>query len=538
MRADLVAGVTVGVVALPLALAFGASAGVGPAAGMVTAVVAGVAAAVFGGSNVQVSGPTGAMAVVLAPIVAAHGTAAIALVSVLAGLIVLVSGLLRLGRVVTLLPWPVVEGFTLGIAAIIALQQIPTAVAISVETGRGTLLTAADAVRRVFMVADLAPTLWTLGTVAVVIVVMFLLPRLHASIPASLIAVAAVTVLAEVLGVPIARIGGLPSSLPLPAFPAADIGTVRDLSGAALAVAALAAIESLLSARVAASMTRVPCQPDRELVGQGLASIVSGIFGGMPATGAIARTAVNVRSGARTRLAAIAHSLVILAVIYLATGPVSRIPLAALAGVLIATSLRMLPVATVRAVFGAGRGAALTFTVTAVVTISLDLVQAIEIGLLVSAVLALWHLARAAAVHREPLPGPARTGDERIALFRLEGAMFFGAADRVFSTIAGRADVDGVDVVILRLSGVGMLDSTGARGLGELIENLESAGKTVLVKGVQNQHRRILDGVGAIDALRHHTHLLDDLDTAVTHARSHLLARTEKELPDGRARPR
>ncbi|MEV1292417.1 SulP family inorganic anion transporter [Pseudonocardia sp. NPDC049635] len=539
LRADLAAGLTVGVVALPLALAFGASAGVGPAAGLITAVVAGIVAAVFGGSNVQVSGPTGAMAVVLAPIVAAHGTGAVALVAVLAGVIVLVAGLARLGRVVTVLPWPVVEGFTLGIACIIALQQVPALLAVQIEPGGNTLVTAVEAAGLAVTAADPTPTLWTLGTVALVALAMVLLPRWHAAIPASLVAVALATVLAELTDAPVARIGALPDTLPLPSIPAIDPGMLRELGGAALAVAALAAIESLLSARVATSMTRTAHHPDRELVGQGLASVASGLFGGMPATGAIARTAVNVRSGARTRLAAIVHALVILAVIYLATGPASAIPLAALAGVLLVTSVRMIPASTVRAVLGAGRGAALTFTVTAVVTVALDLVQAIQVGIGVAAFLALRHVARSAGVRREPLPGPAEPGDERIALFRLEGALFFGAAERVFTTITERAVEDGVLVVILRLSGIGMLDATGARALGELIGDLEASGLTVLVKGVQGEHRTMLRRVGAIDALRHPAHLIDDLGDAVAHARSHVRRSAVAEVaePGRTARP-
>ena len=541
LRADLTAGITVGIVALPLALAFGASAGVGPAAGLVTAVVAGIVAAVLGGSNVQVSGPTGAMAVVLAPIVATHGAGAVALVSLLAGVIVLLAGVLRWGRVVTLLPWPVIEGFTLGIACVIALQQVPAALAVSTDPGHSTLLSALDAAKRAITAPDLVPVLWAVGTVALVAATMLLLPRLQRALPASLVAVAIATLLAEVLGAPVARIGALPDALPLPVVPASEPGAVGDLAGAALAVAALAAIESLLSARVATSMTRVPYQPDRELVGQGLASIASSLFGGMPATGAIARTAVNVRAGARTRLAAVTHALMILSILYLATGPVSRIPLAALAGVLLVTSARMIPVATVRAVFGAGRGTALTFTTTAVLTVALDLVLAIQIGIAVAAFLALRHIARSTAVHREPLPGPAEPGDRHIALFRMEGAMFFGAAERVFTTVHDRSVDDDVLVVILRLSRLDVLDATAARGLGELVGNLEATGVTVLVKGVRGEHRAMLDRVGGLAGLRHEAHLIDDLDEAVEHARSHVRRAEfaeidEVPLVDGRRR--
>lgn len=528
LRADLLAGVTVGVVALPLALAFGVSSGVGAAAGLVTAVIAGIVAAVLGGSNHQVSGPTGAMAVVLAPIVVTHGLGSVALVTVLGGLVVLVAGLARLGRVVTYIPWPVVEGFTLGIACIIFLQQVPAAVGVEAAPGHNTFVTAVGAVRTAVTDVPSAPVLWTLGCVALVAATMLLLPRVHAAIPASLVAVVLATVLVEALGAPVPRIGALPSSLPSPVVPTFTPGALRDLGGAALAIAALAAIESLLSARVAASMVQAGSpggsvyQPDRELVGQGLASVASGLFGGMPATGAIARTAVNVRSGARTRLAAVVHAVVILAVIYLATGPVSRIPLAALAGVLMVTSFRMIGARTIRSVVGAGRSSAATFVVTAVVTVAFDLVQAIEIGILVAAFFALRTVARASAVHRDPLPGPAQPGDEHVALFRLEGSMFFGAADRVLTEVTDASTHDDVAVVVLRLSQLRMVDATGARALGELVEGLEARGVTVLVKGVQERHRSLLTNVGALAELRHENHLFDTLDDAIEHARSHV----------------
>jgi SulP family sulfate permease len=519
---DLLAGLTVGVVALPLALAFGVSSGVGPAAGLVTAVIAGVVAAVFGGSRFQVSGPTGAMAVVLAPVVAAYGLPSVALVTTLGGLIVLAAGVLRLGRVVTFIPWPVVEGFTLGIAAIIFLQQVPAAIGQDVTVGGNTLATAAHAVADAAGALD-ATTVWSLATVALVAALMLALPRVHAAIPASLVAVVAATALAEVTRAPVDRIGALPDTLPAPVLPGISTAGLGDLLGAAVAIAALSAIESLLSARVAASM--VPggsvYHPDRELVGQGLASLASGLFGGMPATGAIARTAVNVRSGAHTRLAAVIHALVILSVIYLATGPVSRIPLAALAGVLIVTAFRMIGAGTIRAVLRSTRSDAATFVVTAVITVAFDLVEAVQIGLVVAAFFALRRLARASSVHREPLPGVAHEGDEHIALFRLDGAMFFGASDRILTEVTDTSVRENVLVVILRLSQLGMVDATGARALAELVAALEQRGITVLVKGVQPRHRKLMATVGVLDELRHESHLFLALDDAVAHARSH-----------------
>ncbi|OBF95908.1 MFS transporter [Mycobacterium sp. 852002-51152_SCH6134967] len=527
-RRDILAGITVGVVALPLALAFGISSGVGAAAGLITAVVAGLVAAVFGGSHVQVSGPTGAMAVVLAPIVAHYGLGSIALVTVLAGLLVLAAGVTGLGRAVTFIPWPVIEGFTLGIAAIIFLQQVPAAFGQDSPAGGRTLSVAWNVVRQ----ADWPSAAKTLTVVAVVAILMTTLPRLHRGIPESLTAVIVVTVMVVALDIPITSIGELPSHLPTPVIPHVDVGAMRTLVGAALAIAALAAIESLLSARVAASMAPTgPYDPDRELVGQGLASVASGAFGGMPATGAIARTAVNVRSGARTRVAAIVHSLVLLAVVYLATGPVSAIPLSALAGVLMVTSFRMISLSTIRKILRSTRSDAVTFALTAAITVCFDLIEAVQIGVVVAAFFALRTVARRSSVTREDLPGPRRPGDERIALLRLDGAMFFGVAERISNEITD-TDHPQTSVVIIRLSQLGMLDATGANSLAQIATELEARGITVIIKGVRPEHMSLLTNVGVFDSLRHENHLMDSLDEAIDHARTHVTRLTPSRSSD------
>lgn len=523
-RADLVAGLTVGVVALPLALAFGVSSGAGAASGLVTAVVAGVVAAVFGGSHVQVSGPTGAMVVVLAPIIAQHGTAALGIVCLLAGVFVVLAGVLRLGRTVGLIPWPVIEGFTLGIAVVILLQQVPAALGVP-AAGHDT--NTAVAAWQVLHELDPSRAAWSLGAVAVVAAVMVLAPRVHRALPGSIVAIALVTAVSTVVDLPLATIGALPSGLPAPSLPALDLGMVTQLVVPALTVAALTAIESLLSARVAASHSDTgPYDGDRELVGQGLATLAAGVFGGMPATGAIARTAVNVRSGARTRVAAITHAVLLLLVVVAAGSVVSRIPLAALAGVLIVTAVRMVSVATARTVVGATRAAAVLFVLTAVITVSVDLIYAVGIGLAVAAVLSLRTMARAAGVHREELPGPAEPGDEHIALFRIEGSLFFAAAERVLDRVATIQDAD---VVILRLSQVQVLDATGAQTLHELVAGLERRGVTVLVKGIRHQHLPLARHVGVVEALRDESHLFDDLTPAVRRARD--LVREARGVP-------
>lgn len=519
-KSDLLAGLTVGIVALPLALAFGVSSGVGAQAGLITAVVAGFLAAVFGGSNVQVSGPTGAMVVVLAPIVASHGISSVVIVGLFAGLMVIAAGILRLGRAISIIPWPVIEGFTLGIAVIIFMQQLPAAVGSpDFDENTNAVVSAVLAVQAAVS-AGLGLMLLSLATVAAVVLIMVASARWVKIVPGSIIAIVVVTVIAQVTDAPLVRIGELPSSLGLPSWPSfagVDLGA---LMGPALAVAALAAIESLLSARVASTMADTgPYDPDRELVGQGLASVGSALFGGMPATGAIARTAVNVRSGGRTRLAAIVHAVVLLGVVYLATGPVSSIPLAALAGVLMVTAVRMVPFHEMKLILRSTKSDAFIFIATAVITVAFDLIEAVIIGVIATAFFSLRGLIRSSGVHREELPGPAQPGDERIALFRIDGALFFGVSDRILERVT---KLDNVSVVVIQMSSLQFLDATGAKVLGTIVTEIESRGKTAIVKGIRPEHIDLVMRVGALDALRHENHLLDDLDAAVAHARSHI----------------
>ena len=522
-RSDVVAGATVGVVALPLALAFGITTGLGAQAGLITAIVAGAVAAVFGGSNVQVSGPTGAMTVVLVPVVARYGVEAVYLVGIMAGVFVVAAAVFGLGRFLAYIPWPVIEGFTVGIAMIIFLQQVPSALGVTKPEGENTALVAARALREAI---DGNGTLAAVALVLVVAVVMSLLPRLHRALPASLIAVVVATVAATILDLDVARIGVLPDSLPLPSLPSASMQRISELFGAAFAVAALAAIESLLSAKVADGMADTGRHdPDRELFGQGLANIVSPLFTGMPATGAIARTAVNVRAGARTRVAALTHAILLVAVVFLGGSLVAEIPLAALAGVLMVTAVRMVELHNVRAVVRATRSDALVLIVTAAVTLAFDLILAVEVGVAVAAVLALRAVSRTAAATVEPLGAQVdvdteeRLLHEHILTYRIDGAVFFGAAQRFLTELTAVSDVK---VVVLRLPDVQVLDATGAQALGEIVAELERRGITVLLKGARPEHLRTLRAVGALDRLAHQRHVFDSLDDALAHARLHV----------------
>ncbi|WP_182354895.1 SulP family inorganic anion transporter [Flaviflexus huanghaiensis] len=508
-RGDVAAGITVGVVALPLALAFGVSSGVGAAAGVVTAIIAGFVATVFGGSNLQVSGPTGAMVVIIAPLVALHGPGAVPLLSILAGFMVILGGVLGMGRAISLIPWPVIEGFTVGIATIIALQQLPNALGIEASRESNTLIAAVDTVRMAEWPQMAAPLAIATATVLIIIAVTRLLPGW----PASLIAVTLATIVVFVAKIDTPLIGALPDSLPAPSLPIANPGLVAELLPGAAAVAILAGIESLLSARVAAGMVKGErYHPDRELVGQGLASVASGLFGGMPATGAMARTAVNIRAGGRTRLSVIIHALFLLAVVYLASGIVSTIPLAALAGVLLVTAFNMISFATAQTILLSTRSDALVFCLTAGTTVVLDLIWAIGVGVAVTGVLVLRHLARQSGVYREDTPD-----QRRITILRIDGAMFFGVSDRIESQIP---EFESVDVVILRLSRVGVMDATGAKALADIAVRLREANNEVFIKGIDASLVALIEEVGVIDTIGGPDHLFTDLDDALAVARA------------------
>ena len=406
-RQNLVAGLTVAIVALPLALAFGAASGLGAQAGLVTAVIAGIIAAVFGGSNIQVSGPTGAMTVVLVPVVHEHGVTGVLMVGLLAGMVLVAMAVARLGRYVRYLPVSVIEGFTAGIAVVIALQQVPAALGIDDASGDKVWATAADAVQRFAVQPSPGPLTIALSVAAL----MLLGARWRPRVPFSLIGVALATVVTRVFDVPVATLGHLPSSLPAPSLAFIDPGAVSSLATAALAIAALAALESLLCATVADAMTvDEHHDPDRELFGQGLANMVVPLFGGVPATAAIAWTAVNVRAGATSRLAAVTHSLVLLAIVFAAAPLVSGIPLAALAGVLFATCVRMVEAGALRALLRSTRSDAVIVTLTFTVTVALDLVTAVGVGVGADVVLALRSVARTARLEQVPFD----TGDHSV----------------------------------------------------------------------------------------------------------------------------
>ncbi|GAA4902414.1 SulP family inorganic anion transporter [Tessaracoccus lubricantis] len=513
---DLLAGITVGVVALPLALGFGVASGAGAAAGLVTAIVAGIVAAIFGGSHLQVSGPTGAMTVVLLPVIAKHGLGVIPLLAIMAGIIVVAMAVTAVGRSVELIPFPVVEGFTMGIGVIIALQQLPLILDAPRGESESTLMAGWQTIQQ----ADWGHAWQPLAVAAAVVAMHVIGLRLVPRWPLALISIVVATVAVVLLPITVETIGALPTGLPSPQVPDFTIGMLQDLAGPALAIAALAALESLLSARVADGMRPdlTPSNPDRELMGQGLANVASGLFGGLPATGAIARTAVNVRSGARTRLSSVTHSVVLLAVMLLLAPIVGTVPMAALGGVLLVTAGRMINLRLGRTMLTVTRADRNTFLLTFGATVLLDLVAAVLLGLLMAGVMSLRHMATYSVVARQNLPTATVEGvvdwspeqrhlRDAVAVFRVDGALFYGNAQRFIDEVN---DIGGdVAAVIIRCHQMRILDASGAVALDTALKRLRRRRIIYVIQGMNNSQRRTSVLMGATEE-RHHVKELSE----------------------------
>lgn len=381
---DVVAGITVGIVALPLAIGFGITSGMSAQAGITTAIIAGFIAAIFGGSRLQVSGPTGAMTVILIPVIAENGVVAIPVLGLMAGAIVIAMSLIRLGTIINRIPWSVVEGFTLGIAVVIALQQLPMALGVAKGEGDRTLQIAVNTINRAIKEGAHISTLFILLlTLLIKFNIVKIVERLKLKpyIPASFSALAITTLVVAIFHLDVAKIGDIPRNIFL--WKGDGLSFATSLITPAFLIAILAAIESLLAARVADGLSGAEkrFEPNKELFGQGLATMAASIFGGQPATGAIARTSVNIRSGGKTKMSAMIHALFLLLVVLLLSPLFALIPLPAIAGVLIGTSIRILNPKSVREQLTSTWQEVTTYIVTAAITITIDLIWAIVVGI-------------------------------------------------------------------------------------------------------------------------------------------------------------
>ncbi|MBX3475671.1 MAG: C4-dicarboxylic acid transporter DauA [Planctomycetes bacterium] len=508
-RADLMAGVIVGIVALPLSMALAIASGVPPQHGLYTAIVAGALIAVTGGSRSNVSGPTAAFVVLLAPISARYGLGGLALASAMAGVILLAMGLFKLGRLVSFVPHPVTTGFTAGIAVVIATLQLKDFLGLNfAASGDHYWERVSDIVGALgtYNWPDLAVGGFSLGLLLV-------WPRITRRVPGPLVAVILGSVVAYLLntqweGATVAtvgsRFGGIPQQLPVfilpwqePGADGAPLGLsmdlVRALVGPAFAIAALGAIESLLSAVVADGMAGTKHDPDSELVGQGLGNIVAPFFGGIAATGAIARTATGIRSGGKTPVTAVIHALFVLAAVMALAPILSYLPMASMAALLLIVAwnmsdarhfLHMLRVAP--------RSDLSVLLVCFGLTVAFDMVIAVSIGIVLAALLFMRRMAEISGARvvaggtgalREPLPAG-------VVLYEIAGPLFFGAADKAMGNLAAMAP--DVKVVVLDMSAVPTMDVTGLVALESVLRKLNARGVRVIIGGLQAQPQRVM----------------------------------------------
>jgi sulfate permease, SulP family len=505
---DLAAGLTVGVIALPLAIGFGIASGVSPGQGLWTAIVAGFLIAALGGSRFQIGGPTGAFVPVLASIVLAHGYDGLALATMMAGAMLLIMGLLRLGALLRFVPYPVVAGFTSGIAVIIFTAQLNEAL------GLGLKMPEHVPQQIVAIAAHLGTVdMHTLGVSLITLAILYTWPLLTRRVPASFVAVLATTALVAWLEWPVATIGskfgGIPSGLPEWHFPLFSLDRLRELAGPAATIAALGGIESLLSAAVADGMTDRRHDSNQELIGQGLANLVTPLLGGIAATGAIARTAANVRSGARTPIAGIIHAFVLLAVALLGATLAKFIPLPALSAILITVAIRMAEWDTFPELWHGPRSDFAVMLGTFLLTVVFDLTIGVGAGLIMAVILFVRRMEEMAHVKlltpesdtemegTNSLRG--KTVPPGVVLYRFQGPFFFAAADKL--EVALRSSGGRPRIVVFRMRYVPMMDATGLHAFEVAVEKMLRDNVCVLLTAAQPQPMKVMLACGLVDRI-------------------------------------
>ena len=501
-RQDALAGVTVGAVALPLALAFGVASGANGAAGLVTAILAGIVIGGLSGAPYQISGPTGAMSAVLILIVQKHGLPGIWIAGALSGILLFTIGLLRLGRFIAFVPAPVITGFTSGIALIIAIGQLDNL--LGVPSGK---IDSAVLKLISYFNADLAPDRHAVALGGMVIATMVLWPmKWNARFPSSLLGIIIATGMNGFLQWPVDVVGAIPRSLILDerlTLNAVPWGNLNEFIAPALTITALGAVESLLCGAVASNMTGIRLQANQELMAQGVGNLIIPFLGGVPATAAIARSSVGIKSGGQTRLVGIIHAIVLLSSMFALAPLMSRIPLAALAGVLIVTAWRMNEWESIRYIFSRRfKTAIITFTLTMAATVTLDLTQAILIGVFLSGAVFLNQSARIDIDVRDVDPEKLRKrGIEdagqchHVRVGYLTGSLFFAATGHFNEAFAR---LDNTHALILSMRGMPLIDTSGLQAVGALREKLKRQGGTLMLTGLHDDVRRMMERGGLI----------------------------------------
>ena len=496
---DVIAGLTVGLVALPLAMAFAISSGVPPQSGIYCAIIAGFLISALGGSKTQVGGPTGAFVVVVYGIVAKHGIDGLFLCTMMAGVILIVLGVTGTGTLVKFIPRPVIVGFTNGIAILIASTQVKDFFGLQMEKVPGEFWSRMEALLTHFDTLALAPTL--LAATALVIVV--LSKRFVRRIPGSIIALVLGTCVVAAIGLPVetigTRFGGIPSGLPSLAVPRFEVQTALTLLSPALTVAMLGAIESLLSAVVSDRMSGDRHDPNVELVAQGVANIASPLFGGLPATGAIARTATNIRSGATTPVSGMVHALTLLAVLLFAAPLAQYIPLAVLAAILMVVAYNMGEWDEIPELLKLTWADITVWLVTLLLTLFADLTLAVEVGIVLAALLYIRKVTRTTTVEevteKDVENGWVHVMEDKliphyVSVFRIHGPFLFGATEKLAVITDQSAALP--SIIILRLREMTALDATGLLALEDLADTLHAANRALILCGAQPQPARLM----------------------------------------------
>jgi SulP family sulfate permease len=510
LRGDLFGGITAAVVALPLALAFGVASGAGPIAGLYGAIFVGFFAALFGGTPAQVSGPTGPMTVIAASVIAqyAHDPAMAFTVITMAGAFMILFGILRLGQYIRLVPYPVISGFMSGIGCIIVIIQLGPFIG---HVGQGGNPLAALA-RLPGQIGEASFPALALGVITLAIVYL-MPPKINRIVPAPLVALFACTLLATAVltGSPI--IGEIPTGLPTPHLPSFELASLPMMLNSALTLAALGAIDSLLTSLVADNITRTYHESNRELVGQGIGNMVAGLMGGIPGAGATMRTVINVRAGGRTPLSGMIHALVLLAIVLGLGGLAEYIPHAVLAGILLKVGTDIIDWNYLKRIRHAPRAEViLMFTVLAL-TVLVDLITAVAVGVVMASLQFVQGMAR---LQQQSIVGVRAGGDAeaaglgadekalidgsrgQIVLFRLSGPMSFGAAQSMSRSLA---IAESFRAMVLDLSEVTFLDSSAAMAIEEIIDHAHSSGAEVLLVGLRPGVGRVLNRLGVLRKL-------------------------------------
>jgi sulfate permease, SulP family len=496
---DVIAGVTVGLVALPLAMAFAIASGLSPQAGIYCAIVTGFLISALGGSKTQIGGPTGAFVVVVAGIVAVHGVDGLFMCTVMAGLLLVIMGATGLGTAVKFIPRPVVIGFTNGIAVLIASTQIKDFFGLGLERVPGVFWVRMEALTASFHTLSYEATTLAVVTVLVLIICRSLSPRIPGPIVALLLVTSAVYLFklpVETIGT---RFGGIPSGLPHLQLPRFRADLIHGLLGSAFTVAMLGAIESLMSAVVSDRMSNDRHNPNVELIGQGVANIFSPMFGGLPATGAIARTATNIRSGAQSPVAGIIHALTLLCILLFAAPLVSYVPMSALAGILMIVAYNMGEWREIPQLLKLTKTDISIWLVTFALTVFADLTVAVEAGMILAALL---FISRVAATTTVSQVTDEYIEDGRIhilqdkdipyyaTIFRIHGPFLFGATDKMFVITQNLHKLP--PVVILRLRNMTALDATGLFALEEVAKQLHHSKRTLILCGAREQPAKLI----------------------------------------------